>query len=147
MKMEFSAPERKKIGLHLIIFSLFTIILINFLHFSALESYYYWIYWWFDILMHFLGGFWVGISSIWLLFVLLFVKGKPATSKNVLLFSLLSVLLVGILWEVFEFFTWNTFDEPNFFTDTSADIFFDLIGGFVASLYSIFSFVNKKIKI
>jgi len=40
-------------------------IIIAFLHQSAVALYWYWSVPWFDIVMHFLGGLWVGTCALW----------------------------------------------------------------------------------
>lgn len=79
--------------------------------------------------MHFLGGFWLGLASIYLFSI------KENSLKSILKI-LFIVLLIGIGWEVFEiyidkFITQNSFD----FLDTISDLLFDLLGGLSAILY------------
>jgi hypothetical protein len=53
------------------------------------------------------------------------------------------VLITGILWEAFEFFSNNYIGRDSFnILDTFSDIFFDFIGGLCAILY-----VWKKLRI
>ena len=85
------------------------------------------------MLMHFLGGFWLGLAFIWFLF------GKNISfelSCRFICKIILGVLLVGIFWEVFEFYFINYVAQNSFDTlDTISDIFFDLSGGLCAILY------------
>ncbi len=94
----------------------------------ALELYWYYSIWYFDMLMHFLGGLWEGLFFIYVFYV----------RKQILthLFSIiLFVLLIGILYEVFEFFLSVISHDPFSILDTTSDIFFDLLGGSFAILY------------
>ena len=96
---------------------------------------FYWDYtiWWFDILKHFWGGFWVGLFAIYI-----FYTSDP--SARLIFKIFLWVLLVGILWEIFEFWTNNFIGQiPFSIPDTLSDIFFDLAGG----LSAVFFYIKK----
>jgi len=94
----------------------------------ALKFYWYYSIWWFDILMHFSGGFWVG-----LFFLYVFYDKYSALKK--FLFVISCVLLIGILWEFFEFFMNLISTEVFSLSDTALDVFFDLFGGTFAIFY------------
>lgn len=94
----------------------------------AWKFHWYYTIWWFDVLMHFSGGFWVS------LFFLYVFGGKYSTFKNFIV-VISSVLVVGILWEFFEAYL-NVLSLDSFdWGDTSSDVFLDLFGGSVAILY------------
>ena len=83
---------------------------------------------WFDILMHFLGGIWLGATVFYF---------SPGTS---FIKTLGIVLAFGILWEIFELFPHQYLERDPFnFSDSSSDIFFALLGGLF-----IFYFVKIK---
>ena len=108
----------------------------------------YWIYFWFDIPMHFLGGFWVALVG--LVFVFNFQKpifkereilGFNLSEKTALVLSAFLIIvsftaLIGVLWEFYEFL-WDIFisvKTPAVImggdnVDTLKDLFFDLLGG------------------
>lgn len=88
----------------------------------ALEHYWYWTYWWLDILMHGVGGVVIG------LLVTLFM-----TRRLWLIVAL--TLLVGMVWEVFEVSIGISISEPNFLFDSTVDLVMDLLGG--AAAYAI----------
>ncbi|MEK7564251.1 MAG: hypothetical protein AAB510_01615 [Patescibacteria group bacterium] len=93
------------------------------------------------MIMHFLGGFWLG-----LLFIYLF---KPSFISSRLVLDLLAfVFVVGIGWEVYEILV-NEFLAQSSFntTDTISDIFFDLSGGSAAILYSIIFITKDKLQL
>lgn len=107
---------------------IFLIFLLNYL---AMRFYWYSSIWYFDMPMHFLGGLWLGLALIW------FFKIKDISLKSIF-YLILGVLLIGVLWEVFEIIidkiiTGNLFNT----LDTISDIFFDLAGGTFAIFYFI----------
>ena len=105
------------------------ILFICILNFIALKFYWYFSIWYFDMPMHFLGGFWLGLAFIWLF------QPKdlsfPTIAKIVL-----STLLIGLGWEVFEILVNRaTLQDPFNTLDTLSDICFDLAGAFSSILY------------
>ena len=100
----------------------FFILIVNY---AAMKFHWYYSVPWFDMLMHFLGGLWLGLAFIWLY--------SAGTSY---LKIIAGVLLVGVFWEIFElvihqYFLRESFDLP----DTLSDLFFDMLGGGVAVFY------------
>lgn len=116
--------DRKKFFKRLAYLILF-IFLVNFF---ANKFYWYSSIWYFDIIMHFLGGFWVGLVFFWLFSI--------EISLRLVLQIMIGVLLIGVSWEIFEFFFNNYLTQNPFsISDTASDIFFDLFGGLCAILY------------
>ena len=79
--------------------------------------------------MHFLGGIWLGLASIYLFSL------KDDSLKSI--FKILFIVLfIGIGWETFEILI-NIFITHSSLTllDTISDIFFDFAGGTFAILY------------
>ena len=108
--------------------SLWLVIAIFFLNSMAMKFHWYYSIWWFDMPMHLLGGVFVGLIT------LAFFPRQP------ILNIFLSILLIGTLWELFEFsldkfITYN----PQNFLDTLSDLAYDLAGGFSASLYFLYN--------
>ena len=101
----------------------------------ANEFSWYWRIPWLDMPMHFLGGFWIGSVALWF-----FSPRIPEQSLNVFLISLLAVVVIGGLWELFEFNigTMTFVPEQNGILDTSSDLVFDIIGSVTATMYFIF---------
>ncbi len=102
----------------------------------------------YDILVHFLGGFFVAQIPLYF-FIDPRKKWEIINKRTTLSFILGFVLIVGIGWEIFEFlwskFFYNTFQvqlllQPSKF-DTIKDIVVNLIGG------SAFWQLNKKAKL
>ena len=128
----------------LFIWIFITIAVIAALHFSALQFYLYWRFWWFDILTHFLGGLWVGLSFLWLFFQFGFIDIIKNNKNYNLAVAFSASLLVGVMWEVFEYyFGIAVTDASNYIVDTMTDISFDLIGGFAAYCIFLFKGYNK----
>jgi len=100
-------------------------------NFFALKFYWYSLIWYLDIIMHFLGGFWIG-----LFFLYIFSKGKQLSFNLNLFFKLLLVgLLVGLLWELYEFYLNIVAGTLFNLNDTLSDLFFDLLGTAVSLFY------------
>lgn len=110
------------------------LILTALLHLIAVRFYLYWNIAWFDSGVHFFGGFFV--SGLFLYFIDRFLsENKNIKFKMVFMF----VLTVGILWEFFEiYFDITSFGDKNYVISFVSDIFFDLVGSFVAYRYFLF---------
>lgn len=88
--------------------------------------------------MHFLGGLWVGIVSIWFFFFSQFA-GKftlRIEMRNILIVSIASVVIIGVLWEIFEIYAGVPRFTADYQLDTFADIIMDIFGAVAASLYT-----------
>lgn len=105
---------------------IFFILVINFL---ANKFYWYFAIPYFDMIMHFLGGFWVGLSYFY------FFPIKTIFTSDFL--KLLAfVLCIGLGWEVYEMLVNKAVAQnPLDYLDIGSDIFFDLLGGAVATVY------------
>lgn len=91
----------------------------------AMKFFWYFSLPWFDMPMHFLGGLWVALAAIYA-----FRPKRPWWP------AFLAVLVVGVLWEVFEFsldtfITLKVWDRA----DTLSDLFFDFLGASVGAVY------------
>lgn len=114
---------------------------INHLYFSV---------WWIDNLMHFAGGLFVGLFSLYLYYFWQYADSKHKSWKFIIIFSVLVVSFIGILWEYFEFLLEVIIKrrfgpiELEFLTlpDTLFDLFFDITGGIIAAI--IFIILWKK---
>ncbi len=117
--------DRKKLIKRLVQLILF-IFIVNFL---ANKFYWYSSIWYFDMPMHTLGGFWIGLASIY------FLPPKN-NSLNSVIKILLLVLVIGIGWEIYEIGVNDIIAQNPFnYLDTISDIFFDLAGGTFSILY------------
>jgi hypothetical protein len=111
------------------------------LHKIALSWALYWTISWYDIMMHFLGGFLIA-----LIILLIISRFKIIIFNPKLIFILMmgGVLIVGLGWELFEIF----FELINIKTDkldTIIDIVMDLLGAVAAFFYSRKRFFKNNI--
>lgn len=103
----------------------------------ALQFSWYWVFWWFDMPMHFLGGLFLGGLSLYIYSHYVLKNNQKKWSlyrwfRMVLLF----VLSFGVLWEFYEFFIdYFLKHTDNNILDTLSDVFFDTAGGMSAFLY------------
>ena len=123
----------------------FLIALIAGLNFFAFQSSWYFYHWWFDLVMHFLGGLFIGLTVWWLyqlFFTLLATKKLSLRSSFILMIG--AILIMGLGWELFEFSVdeyWDTHLNIKLIEvlqvsqeDTSSDLLFDILGGVTAWL-------------
>lgn len=104
------------------------------LQIAAQIWYLYWVLDWYDNVMHFLGGVWLGL----LIYALFSRRYAELFRYKVLmiLFVVSGTLLIGFLWEGMEFFLdlilgTNTF-QPDL-PDTMSDLALDMLGSIVAT--------------
>lgn len=116
----------------LTVFVLSLISLIAILNAYAIEFSLYWSFWWFDILMHFLGGLWVALVSLWGVGVINRRVAQALTRKQIFLLSVVSAIAVGVGWELFEYLSGMFVEQDGILLDTIIDLIMDTIGGIVA---------------
>jgi uncharacterized membrane protein YjdF len=111
------------------------VVLLGAVHFLASFFYLYWIVWWFDNVSHFLGGLMTGVLSFWVLRQFVF-KSYVLNIRGVLTIILVSVLVVGVGWEVFEkvFNIAEGVPGESYMIDTTVDLIADLLGGVAAAV-------------
>jgi putative membrane protein len=112
-------------------------------HYIAVEFYLYWHYWWFDIVMHGLGGLWVALIALWLYCFSRFSRKSLGVSRHSLFaIAVGSTVLIGVGWEIFEYVSNLTFVLPfeNYIGDTLADLAMDLAGSFLAYIHYVQKF-------
>lgn len=107
-------------------------VIVAILHGIAVAKSLYWIFPWFDVLMHFLGGALVSLFGVWVYKWTrkseLFVRTGHAL-LNVLLF----VFIIGLFWETFEvFFDIMDVTRVEYWGDTLFDFIMNGIGGVFA---------------
>jgi hypothetical protein len=94
---------------------------------TAQTHYFYWMYWWYDIMMHFLGGFLVAGIALWVF--VRFSKGDARDARRAFYVAIATGIVVGILWEYFEFiFKLPQPGVTNIVADTTLDLVMDIIG-------------------
>ena len=95
----------------------------------------YWKFWWLDIVSHFLGGFWVGGSVLWIYTHFYPFKNNRGEWLQIILLSVVSGFAIGMMWEIFEVLIGSTvLPNENYFSDTIADLIFDSTGAFIAGV-------------
>ncbi|MCK5285797.1 MAG: hypothetical protein KAJ58_01055 [Candidatus Pacebacteria bacterium] len=123
--------QKKKFLIGITIF-IWVIFLFDFI---AQVYFLYWRFWWTDIIMHFMGGFWVALFGYYIFYLSDYrEKLKTITQKySLLIISFSFVLGIGILWELFELI----FAFPlryGYLFDTVLDLIMDVFGCLVAYL-------------
>ncbi len=111
--------------------------LIAFLDIAAMAHYLFWKFWWYDIMMHALGGLLFGGVFIWVVHYELSEAHRARLMRP--LYAILFVFTIGVVWEVFEFFAGSNLGYSNLYYafDTIKDLCMDCIGG--ASAYFLYS--------
>ncbi|MFT5281151.1 MAG: hypothetical protein ACI9AR_000609 [Flavobacteriaceae bacterium] len=112
------------------------IVVIFIVNLLAMWLHWYSSMWWFDIPMHFVGGFWLAALFGWLFHSRFF---RLWQGSKVWLFFTLSLLLIFtmiIAWEVFEF-SLDSIVKLNIqnIPDALSDVCFGLSGGLLGTLY------------
>lgn len=111
------------------------ILAIFLVNYAAMTFYWYATIWWFDIPMHFLGGFWLGLSALWLYFYARKMPRQDMRLGRALFVCCAAVVVFGVAWEFFEFGIDRLITlAPHNRLDTASDILFDLAGGLSATL-------------
>jgi len=128
--------RRKRTLLFIILFLLLGIAAV---HVLGLIYTLYWQLWWYDILLHLAGGFWVGFLFFYIFGERLNVFSETQVMARPFVMLVLAigfVLLVGVLWEFYEYmhdiilasrYT-ELARQPNL-GDTLSDLVNDIIGG------------------
>ena len=119
-----------KLNLPIVIVFLGTLVAL--LHRYALEHFLYWHIWWFDLVMHFLGGLFIALIGLWL--VRRFDLYKQVGTDNLLLLDVvLFVFIISAFWESFEFmFEITILDGVQYGIDTAIDFLMSTIGAVFA---------------
>jgi len=110
-----------------------TIVLIAALQFFALEFSWYRLFWWFSVMMHFLGGLWIALASVWVVFYSGLVKNINCTTGKLFVIAIGAAIVVGVGWEIFELLS-GAFITEKAFPDTTYDLFADLAGALTVFL-------------
>ena len=117
------------------------ILLIAIFHNIAMAYYIYWRFLWTDLVVHFLSGFWVALVGFWVF--RFWIKKTDIKPRTVLLVTLGFALLVGGLWEVFEYGVGIVEYSSRYTTDTILDIVMDVFGG--AAGFAVALWYEKKL--
>ncbi|MGC9309392.1 MAG: hypothetical protein ACP5D2_01720 [Candidatus Nanoarchaeia archaeon] len=95
--------------------------------------------WWWDILLHGIGLFLVGLFSFYIVYALNRKKSIAVklSAFFVALFAFCFALSIGVLWEIFEFLMDSLFNlnmQKSGLVDTMSDLIIGSFGAFIASV-------------
>lgn len=103
-------------------------------HLTAIRLDLYWNLWWFDIFLHLMGGAWLSLALLWLIYYSGYIPAPHRPLFREFLLVMFLVLAIGILWEVFEWSVGATFAIEGYWLDTMSDIACDVAGGLAGCL-------------
>ena len=113
---------------NLLFISLALSVLFWFLNKIAVAFSLFWLLWWYDIPMHFLGGVVLGAFILWLIGRIGGPFVKPSGVSAIVL-SLSLTLFIGVVWEVFEYKFDIAYNSVlGYWADTAKDLLVDLAG-------------------
>ncbi len=105
---------------------------------NTLASFFYWYstIWWFDIFMHFFGGFFASLFAVWLYGTYFSPILKTNTTIGSILLILCVVFVIGLGWEIYEIAVdYYTKAFGYVYLDGISDLFNDIAGGCVGITY------------
>ncbi len=108
-----------------------SIIFLCIVNFIAIKGLWYYLFWYFDMLMHFIGG-----MTVLFLIVYIFYSRISSRSNLPIGILILSVFIIGFGWELYEqLISMLISHNPQIYLDSISDLFFDLAGGILGLLY------------
>lgn len=132
---------------------LIVLIAVGYLNVLAFRFSWYWLIWWFDLMMHFLGGLGLGLVLLGLGDLRSMASAWP--ERRQLMVGVIGlVIIISLVWEMFEFTTDRRLGNhlvvktPDKLqqgaADTATDLLSDLIGVTVAAgLVNLILWKNK----
>lgn len=127
-----------------VLYALFILLTgITVLHFTGIDRFWYWTYWWFDLATHFLFGLWVGLFVLWIIFLSRYFRDISFGHARACALALVVIGIIGVLWEVFEVWAGIPIRE-GYALDTALDLLMDLSGAFVGYLFFISPWIQKR---
>ena len=119
-----------------------TITVILYLHYVLGEySHFYAKFWWWDLFLHGGNSIILGMVGFILAYSLLITSRIEAKPFLISLFSLAFAVLVGVIWEIFEFgmdYFFGFTMQKSGLIDTMTDLMMDLGGATIVSLFGFF---------
>ncbi len=111
--------------------------LVGGLNWWALQADLYWRWYWFDSMMHFLGGALVASFFLWLYFYSGVFKPEQRNLTHFLLIALLGIALVGFSWEIYELVLGEARRSRELYIfDTTVDLIMDTLGALMVCLFA-----------
>lgn len=124
--------------------------LLALVHMSAEYYHLYFFFPWFDIVTHFLGGLWVGIATVWVWYFSGYLRKAHLPDRNSIYVALLGGLVVGIVWELYQYVIWMLTDVGiplGYIGDTILDLVMDVVGAGVGSFILQYFIFEKQLEI
>lgn len=106
---------------------LYVIAVVALLHIVGTWLSLYWVFWWYDILVHFLASIWVAFATTWI--------AQHLELKHTMLWVFCAVFLVSVGWEFFEYIIGAT-DRNTMYLDTAVDISMNMLGAGVGIVFT-----------
>ncbi|MBP6911748.1 MAG: hypothetical protein KBB88_00920 [Candidatus Pacebacteria bacterium] len=109
-------------------------------HLATLKSW-YWVIWWFDMPVHFIGGFFS--ATIIFLFGYRYLRRiERENPRKAFVYIVVGVLCAGVIWELYELIVQQALPQIRLVSwiDSFSDLFFDSAGG----LFAYFLIWKKK---
>jgi hypothetical protein len=100
--------------------------LVSVLHYLGFQYNLYWVFWWYDILVHFLGGALVAVFAV--MGVRWYRYDAQIDSRSVWLIGIGAAVAIGITWEIYELAIGLV--EVEYIADTTLDLVMDIVGAF-----------------
>lgn len=119
---------------------IFFLIILLLLHLKGMQAHLYMLYWYYDIIQHFLAGICIALS----IYSIAKLLDQPRIANNFYLIIALTIL-GGLAWEYFEVYydiTGKILWSYEYKMDTIVDIIMDTLGGLTA--YGIIRFIKNK---
>ena len=115
----------------------YLVVIVGVLNAVALHFFLYWKINEFDSIVHFSAGAAVSFAFLWLYFYSGFFNPQNRKLKNFIVVSILGIIFVGFVWEIYELSIGATsLSDPEYVGDTSFDILMDVLGALAACFYS-----------
>ncbi len=119
---------------------LYIVIILLAMNFLANKFYWYSAIWWLDIIMHFVGGLWIGLLYIWIFRYKLKNSVQGGDFSSHIFKILFFVLVMGIAWEVFQGVVNDTLAKNPFDRN---DVIIDLISDLAGGAFAVFYFLKR----
>ena len=106
-------------------------IAVSVMHWLALVNDYYWAIWWYDIVMHFLGGCLIVSILFWI------DRWRETNLATTFARIFLWIMAVGAAWEIYELYFGLTFiDARGYRFDTVLDLIMNVTGAAAAYFFT-----------